>query len=104
GYIFSGIKVPLVEDRGRVILLSESTVATALQAELNAFEYMLIGDGWSVVRATVNKSDPVSSVRDLIRSLYAQDSANTHSLILFGNIPVAYSGDISPDEHPNHTG
>jgi hypothetical protein len=104
GYILSGIKVPLVEYRGRVILLTESSIAAALKPELDAYEYQLIGDGWTVVRDSVGRNDSVQSVRDRIRSLYAQDPANTRTLILFGNIPVPYSGDISPDQHPNHTG
>jgi hypothetical protein len=104
GYIYAGAELPLVEYRGKIILLSESSVTEALKPELERLEADLVADGWTVVRDTAARNDSVPSVRAKIQALYRQDPANTRALLLFGNIPVPYSGDISPDEHPNHTG
>jgi hypothetical protein len=104
GYIYSGVQLPLVENRGKVILLVENSVADALQNELDRLEFDLIADGWGVVRETVSRSDSVTAVKARIQSIYAADPVNTRSLLLLGNIPVPYSGDITPDEHPNHKG
>lgn len=104
GYIYTAIQLPLVETRGRVILLVESSVAQPLAAELDRLRFDLTGDGWRVVRRDVLRTAPVSEVRELIRSLRTEDPANTRSLFLFGNIPVPYSGDLTPDEHDNHRG
>jgi hypothetical protein len=104
GYIYAGIDLPLVEYRGKVIVLVESSVADALKAELDRLEADLVADGWGVVRATGGKNESVTAIKARIQSLYAQDPANTGALLLLGNIPVPYSGDIAPDEHPNHTG
>jgi hypothetical protein len=100
GYIYAGGYLPVVEDRGKVILLVEASVEPALASELARFEYDLIGDGWTVIRSSVSASDPVPAVKSKIQAIYAQDPANTRALILFGHVPVPYSGDITPDEHP----
>ncbi|HEV8542062.1 MAG TPA: chitobiase/beta-hexosaminidase C-terminal domain-containing protein [Verrucomicrobiae bacterium] len=104
GYIYSGIQVPLVEDRGRIIVLVDASLVTPLSGELDRLEYDLIGDGWSVARAIVSRTNAVTDVKALIKSIYAQDPIRTRALLLFGHIPVPYSGDIMPDGHPNHQG
>ncbi len=57
GYIRSGIKVPLVDTHGKVLLLIENSIASNLGPELDQLERDLIGDGWGVVRQTVSASD-----------------------------------------------
>lgn len=104
GYIYSGINVPLVEDRGRIILLTEEKLASLLGPEVNRLEYDLIGDGWSVARASVKETDSPNTVKSVITEVYKQDPTNTRALILYGHIPVAYSGNIMPDGHTNHMG
>ena len=37
-------------------------------------------------------------------STYSEDPSNTRALLLFGNIPVPYSGNFMPDHHADHTG
>ncbi len=104
GYICAGIRIPLIENRGRLILLVESTYAGALAAELARLEQDLIGDGWTVVRQDVSRNDSVPDVKAKIRAIYSGDPSNTRALFLFGNIPVPYSGNIAPDGHANHRG
>ncbi len=104
GYIYAGINLPIVQERGTIILLAEEKLASVLQPELLRLEFDLIGDGWNVERATVAATNSPPEVKAKIQSIYAKDPMKTRALFLFGHIPVAYSGNIMPDGHPNHLG
>jgi len=103
-YICSGIDLPLLEDRGAVLLLVESSIAEALDNELQQLKRDLIGDGWRVIRREASREDSVEKVRKLIRETYRDNKADLKTLFLFGHIPVPYSGSINPDGHKNHLG
>jgi hypothetical protein len=104
GYVMAGMAVPLVESRGRVILLVDDTMAAPLAAELARLEQDLAGDGWQVLRQDIARTASVTSVKAAITALYQLDPAQTRALLLFGRIPVPYSGEIAPDGHPDHEG
>ncbi len=104
GYIQAGISVPLVDNRGTVILIVERTYAANLAAELARLQQDLVGDGWTVLRHDVGRTDSVVSVKALIRADYLADPANVNSVFLFGRVPVPYSGVLNPDGHPEHLG
>ncbi len=104
GYIASGIEAPLVENRGKVILLVDNTYASDLSAELTMLQQDLTGDGWSVVRRDVGRNDSVPSVKAAVKAVYDADPTNVKALFIFGHVPVPYSGDIAPDGHPDHIG
>ncbi len=105
GYILCGIKVPLIDHRGKVLLIVDSTHAASLSSELNRLQQDLIGDGWAVIRRDVSRSDTPANVKNIIRAEYNSDPANVRSLFLFGRVPVPYSGNIVPDGHyPDHQG
>ncbi len=53
-YICSGIELPLVENRGTVLLLVESSIASTLEKELDQLKLDLISDGWRVIRSEVS--------------------------------------------------
>jgi hypothetical protein len=105
GYIYAGIQAPLVDARGRVILVVDNTFASPLAAELARLEQDLVGDGWSVSRIDVARTATPVQVKGLIKTAYQADSANTKAVFLFGHVPVPYSGNIVPDGHsPEHYG
>ncbi|PWU16241.1 MAG: hypothetical protein C5B50_13945 [Verrucomicrobia bacterium] len=105
GYIYSGINVPMTENRGKLLLVVDNTFSVSLTNELARLQQDLVGDGWTVIRHDVNRSDSVASVKSWITSQYGADSANVKMVFLFGHVPVPYSGDIVPDGHvPNHQG
>jgi hypothetical protein len=105
GYIYTGINVPLTDNRGKVILVVDNTVAGPLASELTRLEKDLVGDGWTVVRRDVSRTDSVVNVKNVIKSAYNADPANTKAVFLFGHVPVPYSGNIVPDGHfPEHQG
>src|SRR5262252_7933570 len=53
GYMLAGINAPLVEDRGKVILIVDDTFSVSLATELARLQQDLVGDGWMVIRHDV---------------------------------------------------
>ncbi len=120
GYICSGIRIPAEDHHGTVILIVDTTVASALNAELEQLKQDFIGDGWSVIRHDVPRhtgsyrvqfgpiatTDPadVAIVKNLIKTDYAAAPAEVRSVLLFGHVPVPYAGSFAPDGHGDHVG
>jgi hypothetical protein len=105
GYVYSGIDVPAIEDRGKVLLVLDNTYSAEIAPELAQLEQDLRGDGWLVKRIEVNRSDSVVKVKGLIKAQYQADPAGLKCVFLFGHVPVPYSGNIVPDGHaPDHQG
>lgn len=104
GYIFAGLERPLIESRGTIILLVDNTFITSLAPQLAVLQDDLTGDGWTVVRHDVSRTDSVANIKAIIAADYNNDPQNVKSVFLFGHIPVPYSGNINPDEHPDHLG
>jgi hypothetical protein len=104
GYIYAGVDVPLVEQRGAVVLIVDNTYAADLKSELARLQQDLVGDGWTVHRHDVSPNDSPTKVKAKIKATYDADPANVKAVFLFGHVAVPYSGNIGPDGHPNHTG
>lgn len=102
GYIYSGINANIVESRGRVLVVVDNTYASQLASELTRLQQDLVGDGWTVVRRDVSRGDSVQAVKNVIKSEY--DNGGLRSVLLFGHVAVAYSGNFNPDGHPDHVG
>ena len=113
GTVSSAYNLPLFENRGRVIVVVDGTLATALAAELAQLRTDLAGDGWTVVyresaRQTVGidatgsgaaRFAEVNALKQLIRSDYDASPANTRAVFLIGRLPIPFSGVIVPDGH-----
>jgi hypothetical protein len=104
GYIFVGLDAPIIESRGKMILMVDNTFANELSSELLRLQQDLIGDGWVVIRHDVSRTTSPPAIKALIQADYAADPQNVKSLFLFGHVPVAYSGSLNPDGHPEHLG
>ncbi len=122
GAIVAGYNIPLVEKRGNVILLIDSTMTTSLSPEISQLQDNLIADGWKIFRHDVarqsipatstNSTDyaprlaEVQAVRSLIQSDYNNNggASNRWALLILGHVPVPYSGYTAPDGHPEHIG
>src|SRR6266516_66280 len=63
GYVEAGVAVPLAENRGKVVLIVDNTYAVNLAAELTRLQQDLAGDGWTVLRHDVSRSDSVVNVK-----------------------------------------
>ena len=99
GYVFTGIQAPLVEDRGKLILIVENRHAAALATELARLQSDLTGDGWTVLRHDVATNDAPASVRNLIIADYNADPTRVNTVFLFGHVPVLHSGNLDYDGH-----
>src|SRR5215471_8954047 len=64
GYIYSGINIPLTENRGRLLLVVDNTFITSLSNELALLQHDVIGDGWTVTRLIVSRDETVVSVKN----------------------------------------
>ena len=104
GFLATGIELPLVEDRGKVVLVVDSSMAPALAAELARLQADLTGDGWTVLRHDVARGATVPSVKALVKADYDADPTKVNSVFLFGHVPVPYAGSLAPDGHPDHVG
>jgi hypothetical protein len=99
GYIAVGINAPIIEARGKVILVIDREVADTVSSELRRLEQDLVGDGWGVVRKEVGRTDSPQSVRDVIRAEWEADRANVRAVLLFGHVPVPRAGRTNVDGH-----
>jgi len=105
GYILTGIELPEVFDRGKVLLVYDTISTSGLETEIARWINDVVGDGFQVIPIPVDQSDAVTSVKEKIRSKYLMDPENTKTLFLLGRVPVPYSGVIAPDGHtPDHYG
>ncbi|MGE3801834.1 MAG: FlgD immunoglobulin-like domain containing protein, partial [Candidatus Kapaibacterium sp.] len=107
--------VPALHNRGNLLLLVDSTMATPLASELDRFVETLEAEGWSVTRQDVERAEQFSKegvrrTKDIINGWYSQ-VGSPGTVFLFGRIPVPYSGMvnqgqfiIAPDAHPDHRG
>ena len=103
-YIYTGKELPVVHNRGKVILLIDNAYIAALKPEINRLIEDMTGDGWQVIRHDISRDSSVVSVKSIIKSDYVADSININSLFILGHVPVPYSGNINPDGHPDHLG
>jgi hypothetical protein len=97
-FFCAGLEVPLVDHRGTIVLIVETSQATPLAAEIRRLILDLVGDGWQVVRHQVTAEQSPTEVKRLIAAQPAQ------SVLLLGYVPVPYSGDFRPDGHDDHIG
>jgi len=117
GGIVSGVNIPLVESRGNVCLLVDTSMATALAPELAQLERNLIGDGWAVFRHDVARETVAASstngagriaeqsaIRAIVQADYNSAPTAEWALLIIGRVPVPYSGSIAPDGHGDHIG
>lgn len=104
GYINSGIQIPEVANRGKMILLIANNFSVSLAPEIKRLEDDLEGDGWEVLTSYISTTMAVTAVKAQIVATYNLDPANTKALFLLGHIPVPYSGNFGPDAHPDHQG
>ncbi|MDB6019586.1 MAG: hypothetical protein JWR19_4075 [Pedosphaera sp.] len=98
-YIHTGIKLSLVESRGKLVLLVDNSFSTGLIYELDRLQRDLAGDGWTVLRHDVSRNDTPANIKAVIKADYNADPANVTAVLLLGHIPIPYSGWVDPDDH-----
>lgn len=120
GHLVTGIKAPLREDRGAILLLVDETVSESLAPELARFEHDLAGDGWNVVsrkapRMQINRNSPgkdagrarsneVDGIKRIIQQVYRDNPTRLKQVIIIGHVAIPYAGFSCLDEHKDHMG
>lgn len=99
GYVVAGIEYPLTEDRGKLILLVDDTMATPLQFEIDRMVEDITGDGWQVIRHNISRSASTADVKSVILADYQADPSRVKSIFLFGHLPMPHSASMNPDGH-----
>jgi hypothetical protein len=108
--VVAGLQIPLAEKRGELLLLVDDNHVKRLEKELGAFQFDLAGDGWDVETGYVSALEPVVEVKARIQEAYQRNPDTLKAVLLFGHIPVPYSGPYwgekttVPDGHANHMG
>ena len=108
GYTDAGIKIVPSLSPGTCLLLVDSTMKPLLAEEIEIFKQDLSAEGWNVVeklsaRAEMFDKNKVKATKALINDTYI-NYPDLSSIILFGRIPVPYSGSLAPDGHGDHIG
>jgi len=75
-YIWAGIRVPPVEDRGKIVLLVEAEIVDDLKEELETLRKDLTGDGWNVLRRDVSRNAAPQAARQFVLDAYDADPEN----------------------------
>ncbi len=105
GYIMAGMRLPADERQKCLLLVLDTTLLSTFSTELNQWEADLTGEGWVVRRIPVSPYDSVQAVKRSIVQAYQLNPSATRAALLFGKVPVPYSGSIAPDGHqPDHKG
>ncbi|MBA4323457.1 MAG: hypothetical protein C0408_11630, partial [Odoribacter sp.] len=104
GYIYAGMKLHSDDYKGKLIMIIDSTYADSLSFELHRLMKDISGDGWALVRHDISPDDSVPDIKAIIVNEYNADPTNVRAVLLFGHVPVPYSGDLNPDGHPDHKG
>lgn len=110
GYITAGYELPLVESRGKLLLVIDATMEGPLAPEIAQLKRDLTGDGWTVVTISAPRRDTLTDVtaaadtKALIKAAYDADPANVKQVYILGHVPVPYAGNSAWDGHGNHSG
>lgn len=111
-YISTGTDIPLKDNRGNLVLLVESGVASSLATEISNLTNDFIGDGYKVFRHDVASVEvtnagwatAVTSTRTLVQNDYLTATNADWTLVIVGHVPIPYGGDISPGAHLDNLG
>lgn len=104
GYLSAGINVPMVEGRGKLLLVIDDTMVAPLAPEIEQLQADLTGEGWTVQTLTALRTATAATVKAQILAAYNADPANVKMVYLLGHVPVPYSGSMAPDGHGDHSG
>lgn len=104
GYIYAGVRVPAIHNRGALLLLVDNTFSATCATELKTLMEDLRGDGWEVIRKDFARTDKDTAIKSEILKTYAANP-RLNAVQIIGHLAVPYSGEIAPDGHtPDHVG
>lgn len=107
GYNISSLGVVQQNSIKNLLLLVDEKVYQQIPDEINKYKRLLICDNYRVIMRTAPRAetldiDKVWQTKQIVNKI--ADSIKLDYIVLFGRIPVAYSGIVGIDGHPEHTG
>ncbi|HRY46582.1 MAG TPA: VCBS repeat-containing protein [Candidatus Paceibacterota bacterium] len=110
GYLAAGINLPPIDNRGRLLLVLESSLtnSSAFNLEISRFKTNLVLDGWSVSTTFAARHDDtnwaantnaIRTLKAVITNFYHRAAAETHVVFLVGHVAIPYSGSGAEDGH-----
>jgi hypothetical protein len=92
-------------DLGTCLVIVEDDLKTPLDNEISTLQNDLIKEGWQVLVKFQASNDKPTDMKKTIADAYTESDSTLKAVILIGNLPVAYSGNMAPDGHvPDHQG
>src|SRR6201999_2780217 len=67
GFIYAGIRAPMKDLHGKLVLLVDNSISGAMPTELSQLQSDLAGDGWTVIRHDVGRGDTAVNIKALIQ-------------------------------------
>lgn len=104
GFVHVAMLAPVVDFRGKILIFIDSTTADATGLELKKFKDGMRGDGWQTIPIKTGPSSTVQSIKSRIVSEYNADPTYVKAVLLIGNVPIPYSGNVAWDGHSDHVG
>lgn len=104
GVVAAGIEIPPQHARGTVLVVADSALKSRIGIPYHNFLNGLAADGWRVEQLEVGQDYDHFRIKDSIKAWYNRYQYRHQTVLLFGDIPVPYSGYINPDAHPEHKG
>jgi autotransporter-associated beta strand protein len=104
GYLSAGVNIPMLESRGKLVLVIDDTMIQPLAPEIEQLRADLTSDGWTVQTLAALRTNTAATVRNQIVAAYDADPLNVKMVYLLGHVPVPYSGNMAPDGHSDHVG
>ncbi len=108
-FFVAGKNIPLIEYRGRLLLLIDSTIYDSLINEIDILTQDMRGDGWTVKIRLVPRAEEFDKEKvDIVKNIILEELDHPDSIrtiFLLGRVPVPYSGNYATDGHiPEHCG
>lgn len=101
-YILSSTGVEKDFYQGKLLCLVEEDLFAEIEQELLIYQEDLRLNGWTTELVLISSSSSVTAVKEIITNIHTETALK--SLLIVGDIAVPYSGNISPDGIPTHTG
>jgi hypothetical protein len=109
----AGLNMPAVENRGRILLLVDTYLSSALTTNISQLQQDLVGDSWTVVTTNAPHHDtwdwyPSNYFNQTwmsncayMKSVISSYSNDLKAVFLIGHVTAPYSGMLAEDWHTN---
>lgn len=104
GYLVSGTDYYAYPFGRGLVFVSEQSITDSLSTQIEDYIHHIRSEGWMVHHLVVDLNETASEVKAKIQEAYENAPDIYSSILLFGHVPVPYSGAIGPDGHGNHIG